>query len=675
MSKGLSALLAVLVVVPASLAQQSAPSAAPDRAAAYYHFSMGHIYAEAASTYGNRAEYADKAIDHYKKAMKADPEASFLAEEVADLYIQSGRISEAVREAQAAVKEDPNDLNSRRILGRIALRQVGDTRTGKVNERMLKEAIEQYSKIVEREPSDIESWMTLGRLHKAGQNSVESEKAFRKALELDPESEDALTGLAMVYTDLGDARRASEMLQKVAEKSPNLRTLTQLAGAYEQMRDYALAAETLRRAAKLAEDNIELKKLLARNEMLAEQWEQALKTFGEVVAAEPNDAESHLRMSQIYRQLRKFDKAREENDAAKKLAPESLEVLYNEVGILEAEGKMPDAVQTLKHVINQTAKRSYTAAERQNRTSLLERLGELYRANDQHAEALAAFREMGELDVAVASRAAAQVIDTHRQSKDLVKALEEADAAHKKWPEDRTIHIVRASVLADSGRSDEAASEVRKLLDGKNDRATYLTIAQMYEKGKNYPAMGKALDEAEKLSSTNDEKETVYFMRGAMFERMKKPEQSEAEFRKVLAINPASASALNYLGYMLADRDVRLSEALEMIRKAVEQEPHNGAYLDSLGWVYFRLGKLDEAENYLKQAIEKTGTDPTVNDHLGDVYAKQGNLKDAITQWEKATRLWEAGSPAERDAAEVAKITKKVEGAKVRLAREQQKRK
>ena len=91
---------------------------------------------------------------------------------------------------------------------------------------------------------------------------------------------------------------------------------------------------------------------------------------------------------------------------------------------------------------------------------------------------------------------------------------------------------------------------------------------------------------------------------------------------------------LNYLGYMLADKGNRLTEALKMIRKAVELEPMNGAYLDSLGWAYFKLGQYELAEDNLRQAVERDQTDPTVHDHLGDLYEKTGRIRLAAAQWE-----------------------------------------
>src|SRR5260370_7279042 len=109
---------------------------------------------------------------------------------------------------------------------------------------------------------------------------------------------------------------------------------------------------------------------------------------------------------------------------------------------------------------------------------------------------------------------------------------------------------------------------------------------------------------------------------------------------------------------MLADRNVRLEEAQELIRKALEIDPDNGAYLDSLGWVYFRLNKLDEAERNLRQSIERINGDPTVYDHLGDVYLKQGKLKDAIAQWQLSLKEWEKSPQSTTDPAQLATRTK-----------------
>jgi tetratricopeptide (TPR) repeat protein len=141
-------------------------------------------------------------------------------------------------------------------------------------------------------------------------------------------------------------------------------------------------------------------------------------------------------------------------------------------------------------------------------------------------------------------------------------------------------------------------------------------------------------------------------------------------FRKVLAADPQSSMALNYLGYMLADHNSKLDEALSMIKKAVELDPANGAYLDSLGWAYFKLGKYDLAVDNLLKASRHMGADPTVQDHLGDLYQKTGRLKLAAAHWERALDEWNKTIAAEQDTDDVAQVQKKLESAKVKLAKE-----
>jgi tetratricopeptide (TPR) repeat protein len=647
------------------------PQQAPvDRAAAYYHAALAHMYEELAGSYGGRGEYVGKAIDNYRLALKADPSSAFLAEELADLYIQSGQLRSAVSDFEEAVKRDPSDVNARRILGRIYTAQLRAGQQNRLDEKALGRALEQYQKISELAPQDANNWVMLGRLEKLGQHSSEAEKAYKKALELEPENADAMTGLAMVYSDLGDAKGAADMLKKVAEKTPTLNTLTALAATYEQMKEFKLAAQAYGRALELNPGNTDLKRAYAQSLFTAEDYDAAQKVFEEIVAEEPTDAASLLRLSQIARQRRDFTKAREYGKKASEADSNNLEIRYNDVSLLEAEGKVPEAINALKSLLDGMPKRPESMGERNNRVILLERLGYLYRSEEQTDKAVATFHEIAEVDPDSGARAAAQAIEAYRGGKDFAGAEKEAEAALKKYPSDRVVKVTYANVMADLGKFPAATSTLKGLLDGKNDRETWLALAQVYEKAKNHAEMAKAIDEADKLSTTNDEKEGVYFVRGAMYERTKKYDLAEAEFKKVLAINPASASTLNYLGYMLVDRNVRLQEGLDMIKKALDQDPYNGAFLDSLGWAYYRMNRLDEAAEQLQHSLERGARDPTVHDHLGDVYMGQGKVKEAVGQWERSIEEWHTSAPGDVDSSEIAKVQKKIEGGKVRLAKE-----
>jgi tetratricopeptide (TPR) repeat protein len=674
------AAVAQTAAVPSPDAPAGSPAAASpatgsvedSKAAAYYHYSLGHLYAEMAGAFGNRGEYFDKAAENFRLAMKDDPGATFIAEELSDLYIQSGRLRDAVMEAEDLLKQNPNDINDRRILARIYARLIGDSQQSNIDETMLKKAIEQYQKITELDPKDVDSWLWLGRLQKISQNTPEAQKAFQAALAVDPDNEDAMTGLAMVYADEGDTKGAAELLKKVAEKDPSTRSLTTLAQYYEQVKEYALAADALRKAIDVTPDgNGDLKKSLAEDLFFSDQLDAALKAYQELADEEPKEVRWQLRVSQVYKQQHNFAKAEEAEAKAQQMAPDDIEVGYEDVILLEAEGKLPEAIKALNELLVSTERASYSSKDDlSNRARLLEMLGTLYRTNEQYPESAAAFKQLGDLDADFDPRAQAQIVETWRTAKEYQKAEQTAAAAAKKYPEDTTVLSVQASLLADLGRYDEAIAETRKMLGGKDDLSTWKALAEIYEKAKNFPETAKALDEAQKLSTSKDDRVEVEFLRGALYERMKKYDEAEAQFRKVLQLDPDNSSAMNYLGYMFADQNVRLDEAEKLISKALEVEPNNGAYMDSLGWVYFRLKKLPQAEEQLRRALQLLSRDATVHDHLGDVYFDEGRTRDAMLQWQSSVKEYQAGAPTDLDQDELAKVQKKLESARVRLARE-----
>jgi tetratricopeptide (TPR) repeat protein len=119
---------------------------------------------------------------------------------------------------------------------------------------------------------------------------------------------------------------------------------------------------------------------------------------------------------------------------------------------------------------------------------------------------------------------------------------------------------------------------------------------------------------------------------------------------------------------MLADRGVRLDEAVGLIQRALAEEPFNGAFLDSLGWAYFKQGKFERARKELERAVARTAYDPTVREHLGDVYAKLGRPAQALAEWSKAQGFWHDAVPADYEAEHVAELNKKISQLKHEMA-------
>ena len=358
---------------------------------------------------------------------------------------------------------------------------------------------------------------------------------------------------------------------------------------------------------------------------------------------------------------------------AQTASPDSLEAPYNIASVYQQQGRYDEAIQVMQDLLKKSEKtdNSYTQAEKNNRSVFLERLGTIYRDNNNDQQAIETFRKMLALGDENAERGYQQIIDTYREAKQWQQATDAAKEAVQKLPNNRALKMVYAAQLADMGQPDAGLDQVKSLLKGTpEDRDVYITLSQMYSRLKRWPEAEAALDKAEPLSSKDEDKQYIYFLRGSTFERQKKYEPAEEMFRKVLASDPQNATALNYLGYMLADRGVKLEEALGFIRKAVDLDPTNGAYLDSLGWAYFRLGKYESAEDSLIKASQRIGTDPTVQDHLGDLYQKTGRLKLAAAHWERAISEWNKTVAAEVDQNDLARVQKKLESAKMKLAKE-----
>jgi len=678
-------LLAFLLAATSLLAQQTStakPDAKPataatpkkaDRAAAYYHYALAHMYEEQVAVYG-RSDLANKAIEEYRLAIDADPTSEYLTSGLAELYAKTGQIRNAVQEAQDILKRDPNNLEAHKLLGRIYLRSLGDIQSGSGSETVLKLAIEQYQQIVKIEPDNVDNHLLLGRLYRLNNDLQKAEGEFKLAVKLEPDSEEAVTTLAYLYNEEGDSARAAQVLGSIPDAGRSAKLYSALGYTYEQQKQYKNAIDAYRHAIQQDRDNLDAIRGLAQNLLNDGQTEAALQQYKIIADANPEDAQTYLRMAEIYRKSGKFDEALDNLKKAESMAQDSVEVPYNMAAVYQAQGRYDEAIQVLQSLLKKTEKSDaagYSQSEKNNRSVFLERLGTIYRDNNNTPAAIETFRKMLPLGDDNTVRGYQQIIDSYREAKQWQAATDTAKEATQKLPNDRGLKMVYAAQLADMGQADEGLQQVKSLLNGKpEDREVYITLAQMNSRLKRWEDADQALNKAEELSVKPDDKEYVDFLRASTYERQKKYDEAEQTFRKVLAADPDNATALNYLGYMLADRGQKLEEALGFIKKAVDLDPANGAYLDSLGWAYFRLGKFDVAEDTLLKASQHIGTDPTVQDHLGDLYQKTGRLKLAVTHWERALNEWNKTVTAEVDQTDVARVQKKLESAKVKLAKE-----
>jgi len=389
---------------------------------------------------------------------------------------------------------------------------------------------------------------------------------------------------------------------------------------------------------------------------------------------DPEDIGALIHIGEIQRRQGKYEDALTTIRKARKKDPSSLEAGYNEGLLLDVLGRYDEAAQTYEKMVDLTshANGAYTAEEKNNRGIFLERLGAVYHEENKTAEAIAAYQKMIDLGGDMALRGFQGQVDTYRDAKQFDKAVEVSHKAVEANPKDRELKLMLAGELTDLGKGEEGLAMAKGLIANTGeDRTVWLALGQMYVRMRRWKDAEDAFGKASPLTTKQEDRIYLLFLKGELAERQKHFEPAEQFFRQALDLDPANAMTLNYLGYMLADKGLRLPEALKLIRKAVELEPMNGAYLDSLGWVYFKMGQYELAEENLRQAVARDQTDPTVHDHLGDLYEKTGRIRLAAAQWELSLAEYAKSATADVEPGDLAKVQKKLEGARVKLAKQE----
>ncbi|MBV9670115.1 MAG: tetratricopeptide repeat protein, partial [Acidobacteriales bacterium] len=360
-------------------AKTPASSSTAQRADAYYHFALAHMYEEQVALY-QRSEYAERAIEEYKLALAADPNNSYLNAGLAELYFHTNRIRDAVTEAQQVIRRDPDNVDARKLLGGIYLQLLGDTKDGGQSQEMLKQAIEQYSAIVRLQPDDFENRILLGRLYMLGKNYVPAEQQFKEVLKRRPANEDALSYLTYLYNEEGDHARAAQLLENIPEGQRSGKLEAALGFTYEQQKQYKQAVDAYRKAVDADPENLDAERSLADNLFNDGQYEAALKEQKKLVGADPQDAATLLRLAEIERRVGQYDAALQHLKKAETLVPDSQEVGYNEAVVYEAQGKPEEAARVLTALLAKTdGKPTLTSGDRNNRSIFLERLGNVYK--------------------------------------------------------------------------------------------------------------------------------------------------------------------------------------------------------------------------------------------------------------------------------------------------------
>jgi tetratricopeptide (TPR) repeat protein len=401
---------------------------------------------------------------------------------------------------------------------------------------------------------------------------------------------------------------------------------------FESRRDYKRALELLR-GLKIADDsNALIADRIALDRLRSGDFEGADRDARALAASRPEDRNARRTLAAVL-----YQRGREEESSKllRKLLeedPDDPAVVFTLVAQLGGSGKDSEALSVLEAFDRTLAGSPSKADLRREVQGQIASIRYRARAFDE-AKKIAAASALAPQDAS--DRLVALLLQISRDEKKPEEGLSWAKKALAVEPKNPDFIAAVAEFQVRAGRKEEGDSELSRLASS-GIAAEVLAAADAQERLKDYSGSARTASEALSRFSGNLD---LLFRKGSALEREGKIDEAARVFDELLKVRPDDAQTLNYLGYMYAEHAIHLPQARRMIERAVELEPQNGAYLDSLGWIRFQLNDLDGAQKALQRAAERMPTDPTVQEHLGDIEARLGRKSEAAELWRKSLSL------------------------------------
>jgi len=632
-------------------------AAAPDQVAeAYAQFLLGHRLED--------KDDDDGAIAAYKRAKELDPGAAEIPAELASLYLRLNNAQEAMSMAEQALKIAPANREANRVLGMVyaALSEAAQDNAprgrgaSRADDNAAK-AIGHLELAIDRAGGEADPNVraTLARLYVRNGAYEKAIPILTDLVNREPNWQDGPTMLAEAYAGAGRVKDAIVWLEQRTTDDPRL--LPALADFYERERRWSDAASAYSRALQRAPRSTDLKTRYAAALLNAggrDNLGKAREALTELTSSNSPNARALYLLSQAYRRLGDFKQA--EASARRVIAQNNKSPwgYYALAETLEVRHQYQAVVDELAPVVASFRGKSDASFDV---GILLPHLGFAYQELGQHDKAIAAFEDARKLapnDPATAG----YLIEANIAAKKYGAAVDAAKAALAQNPNDLRLTRLQAQALRHNGKTDQGIALLEEAVRRHADEPlAYVSLAQAYSEADRGAQAVKVLQEAQAKFPTDD---TIAFELGTVFDKQKKFADAESAFRQVLARDPENATALNYLGYMLAERGERLDESVTYLKKALQIEPENGSFLDSLGWAYFRSDKLDLAEDNLRRAADQLRTNSVIQDHYGDVLFKLGRYDEAIAAFTRALN-------GDGDSIDKSGIDRKIRAAKQKL--------
>jgi tetratricopeptide (TPR) repeat protein len=598
-------------------------------AEAYYQFMLGR-----------HREIEDDiagAITAYNDAARLDPKSAEVFAALAELYARQNKIAEALATAESAITLDGANTSAHRLLGLIyADRAKADEGTtpfdvgAAADASKAAEHLEAARLGLEIPESGLE--MLLGRLYLRSGARDKAIGILSRLVVDEPGQPEPVTVLAQAYQQAGRTGDAITLLEATADIQPQFYAV--LAELYEGQRKWTEAARSYERAVARNPGDLELRTRLAVV-LLSDGGDAATARALELLQQTRKESPADRRVLYLLAQAQRMSGLLDDAEATARqlmtVAPGSPTGAWLLAQVFGLKQQHRQVVETLEPVVGTvSAPGPAPAADAlpmvlQLGFAYLE-LGEADRARSAFERARALSPGDPTIDV--------YLIQAELTARHYAEAAALARKARASQPGSQQVLRLEAEALRQVGKGDEGAALLADALaQNPDDASVYGALAEFDAQRGQFDAALRVLARAAAKFPADL---AITFQTGSVLERQKKFADAEQKFRDVLAKDPLDAQALNYLGYMLADRGERLDEAVGYIQRALKVDPYNGAYLDSLGWAYFRQDRFALAETNLAKAAEQRARDSAIQDHYGDVLVKLGRYEEAVSAWQRA---------------------------------------
>lgn len=579
----------------------------------------------------------DEALSRIDRVASRNADNGVLKFERAMILIDAQRFEAAEKELREVTTANPDFYDAQRVLGRLLLDRAGQDRA-KVDQ-----ALSHLQAAFRINPDDLGTGMGVAQIMLSMGRTAEAERILAALLERAPDNRALNYTYAQILTKLGRGDESRRYLERAVEVDATFGpAILQLIDIYQRENEWGKASELLQPLVNDDPMNLDLQRQQAFFFLKAGLTEKARDAFKSLVEADPKDTRSQYYLAEALNDLEQFSEADAIYRKLLDKTPDDPELLAS-FGLSQiGQRKYDEAAKAFRSLLALTDVSENLQILAKTQLGLIELQKGNYAAAIDHVRPLLVFRDKPN------SQAIGIAVEAFRKQKRYAEAVAMLQPLVQRFSPDPLINARYIEMLVRNGDTDSARTAAATAAKAGPKNA--MAAAEAYIQAEQYEPGITILREALKAKPADVE---LQFALGSAYERAGDKKRAEETFLMLLEKEPEHAATLNYLGYMWADSGIHLDRAADMLVRAVRKEPRNGAYIDSLGWVYFRQGKLDLAEKFLTDATRLLPRDATVHEHLGDVFAKRG-------EYHRALDLYRVALALDPEAKEEAKLRSKI---------------